>query len=105
MSAATIGMTYEEAFGRDTFRQVMEAALSVKEWRPVRRMALRRGLRDDNKFEALYAALAPKAIAGVIAQNKVLGVVGFDFQSILDWFLENWDEILKIIFTIIPFLI
>lgn len=27
---------------------------------------------------------------------------GFDFSNIWDWFAENWDEILQILFTILP---
>lgn len=95
-----IGFTYEDAISRENFRVALEEGISTKVRRPLQRMAMRRALRDPAKFEEVYQALAPKIFEGVKAAG-----FGFDFESILDWLIENWAEILKVLLTILPFLI
>lgn len=96
----TIGFTYEDAISRENFRVALEEGISTKVRRPMQRMAMRRALRDPDKFEEVYRAVAPKIFEGVKASG-----LGFDLDSILDWVAENWVTILKTILMILPFLI
>lgn len=49
--------------------------------------------------QRIYSAqLNPWDHTGVLMTS----MKGFDFSNIWDWFAENWDEILKILLTILP---
>lgn len=96
----SVGFTYEDAISRENFRRAIEHGISTKVHRPLQRIMLRRALRDPDKFEQAYQKIAPKIYEGVKAAGW-----SFDWESIMDWLMENWDEILKILLTLIPLFI
>lgn len=73
---------------KETYQHIMEAS------------------RDDQTLEEwnqrIYSAqLNPWDHTGVLYGS----LKGFDWSNIWDWFAENWDEILKILLTILPLFI
>lgn len=88
---------------KDDFRDGLEYALEEKETNRRQRRRLRRALRNPRVFSRLYDRAAPQIPQFV--PNSDGDLVRVDFDNILDWFLENWDEILKILLTILPLFI
>lgn len=68
---------------------------------PISRMRCRRALRNDRLFNRWYQHVNDMAIAsrGLGADEQP---IAFDFDTLVEWLTENWDEILKILFTLLP---
>lgn len=60
-----------------------------------------KGLKNQDlmsKWNAKITHLNPWETPGLLTSK----VKQFDFSTIWDWFAENWDEILRILLTLLP---
>lgn len=84
----------------EDFRKAIEE-LAEYETNPISRMRCKRALRNDRIMERWQRRVVE------IAPLPVIGGADYEFvfQNLLDWLMENWDEILKILLTILPLFI
>lgn len=87
-----------------TFDRTMRSALRKTRTRFFTRVKVWRALRDNEMRYELELALTEKALAMGIIQPEGIegtGVYGGPWTDFLDWIINNWDEIFRIIMTII----
>lgn len=89
----------QSRISKDDFATALEYATEQADDLSLRdRFRIARILRRPAVFNRVYGNIAPRALVAV-------GELTVDFDSILDWFIENWDEILKILLAILPLFI
>ena len=98
-----------EIISKGDLREALEAVLEERESNAIERFRVRRRLRNSRAFDRLHARLQEDFVSRgyVTAIYGSDGTVSFnlDWDSIIEYLKENWDEILRFILTIIPLFI
>ena len=82
------------------FRHVIEQ-LSEYETNPITRMRCRRALRNDR----VMARWIDRVVDLYDQQPSVDGTPALvDFNDLLEWIVENWDSIVKILLSLLMFI-
>lgn len=77
---------------REDLRDAIEQAIELKETNVRQRFRLKRALRNPRVMERMHRQLAPRMESELEA---------LDVDSILDWLMEHFDEILKLLLSLI----
>lgn len=90
----------------EDFRKAIEQ-LAEYETNPISRMRCRRALRNGTVMERWRMRVERRyeETAGFTVKFGEPVVVTLDFDSVFEWLTEHWDEILKILLTILPLFI
>lgn len=83
------------------FRDAIEQ-LAEYEINPISRWRVRRALRNERVLERWRQRVSEQFVSSLSVGAPIGTPVTFDFQQLLDWMTEHWDEILRILLTLLP---